>query len=289
MKRIIKFGFLIISCFILVTSLSSMVEGDSQKPEWEVGNEWKYEMTVMDIKGTVAHKVSEIKNINVNGTNYDVYHVKVIGSGGTEDLYYTISDLALVKMEVPSTAVSSSLTFTYYPPKKEFDFPLAIEKTWNSTYNMTIYSGESDPTDVTMKEDYFITKIENLTIKAGTFECYKIESVDRYESVHTTRWYSKEVKNIVKSSVNMSGMITEMELVSFSHGDKEDGSDSQDLPQLILFIIIPIIIMILIAILVLTIKKRKAKEQQHIQSTTEPKSTHNGPPPPPSNKPLQPP
>ncbi len=285
MKRLARFGFSIISCFILVASLSSFVVGDSDTPEWEVGNEWKYEMTVMDIKGNVTHKVSEITNINVNGTNYEVYHIEVIGSGGKEHLYYTISDFSLVKMEVPSTAVSSSLTFTYYPPKKEFDFPLVIEKSWNSTYNMTIYSGESDPADVTMNEAYSVTKIESLTIKAGTFECYRIESLDRYESVHTTRWYSEEVKNVVKSSVNMSGMITEMELVSYSSGDKEDGSDSQDLPVLLLIMIIPLIILILIVVLVIRSKKKKDKEQQPPQSATEPPSTHKGPPPPPSNKP----
>jgi hypothetical protein len=191
-------------------------------------------------------------------------------------------------MEVPSTAVSASLTFTYYLPKKEFDFPLVVDKTWNSTYNMTIYSGESDPTDVTMKEDYFVTKIENLTIKAGTFECYRIESDDRYESVHTTRWYSEEVKNVVKSSVNMSGMITEMELVSFSLGDKNDISDSQDLPLIILFIIIPIIIIILIVILGMRREKKKTK-QQPSQSETVPPPSHKDLLPPPSKEPPQPP
>jgi hypothetical protein len=287
MKRIAMIGFSIFSCFILVACLASMVVGESYMPEWEVGNEWKYEMTVLDITGTVTHKVSDITNINVNGTNYEVYHVKVIGSGGTEHLYYTISDLSLVKMEVPSTAVSSSLTFTYYPPKNEFDFPLVVEKIWNSSYNMTIYNGESDPTDVTMKEDYSVTKIENLTIKAGTFECYKIESVDRYESVHTTRWYSKEVKNVVKSTVNMSGMITEMELVSFSSGDKKDGSDSQDLPLLLLFIIIPILLLLSIAVLVMRGKNKKTKEPQTPQPATEPPPTHDESPPPQPDKPPQ--
>jgi hypothetical protein len=75
MKRIAMFGFSIFSYFILVACLASNVVGESDTPEWEVGNEWKYEISVFDLTGTVTHKVSEITNIYVNGTNYEVYHV----------------------------------------------------------------------------------------------------------------------------------------------------------------------------------------------------------------------
>ncbi len=287
MKRITEFGFSIISCFILVMSLVSMVASDSDTPKWEVGNEWKYEMKVMGIEGTVTHKVSEITNIEVKGTNYEVYHVEVIGSGGTEHMYYTTSDLSLVKMEIPSTSVSSALTFTYHPPKLDFNFPHAVGKTWNSTYNMTIITGEADPVNVTMNEDYEVIKMENLTVAAGTFECFRIESLDRFENIHTTKWYSEDVKNIVKSSVNMTGIITEMEFVSFSTGDKENGVDSQDLPLLSLFIIISIIIFISVVLLVMRGKKKKANREQTRQTTKETPLYRNIPPSPPSKKPPQ--
>ncbi len=269
LKKIAKLGFAIISCFLLIGGLTSIVMGDSEKPDWKVGDEWKYDMTVMGMNVKVTHKVSEITNINVNGTDYEVFHIEVIGSGGTKHMYYTKSDLSLVKMEVPSTAVSSSFTITYDPPKKEFDFPLVVGKTWNSTYTETIHSDEYGLINVTGTEYYSVVEIESITIKAGTFECYRIESHDDHGFINTTRWYSEDVKYFIKSSEKVNEVTTELELISYTFDGKGEGSAPPALPDLILLVIIPLIILAFVVGVAVSRKRKKAKEARAKNSTSE--------------------
>ena len=245
---------------MLIASLASLVGGDCEKPDWEVGDEWKYDMTVLGMTGTVTYKVSDVTSINVNGTNYDVYDMEIKGSGGIQHTYYLNNNLALVKTEAPSTGTGSGMTWTYDPPKEEFDFPLVVGKTWNSTYTQSISGGGLDPLNVTLIENYTVVKIESVTVKAGTFECYRIESHDENEITNTTRWYSKEVKNVVKSSVKISELTTEMELISFTFDGKGEGSDPPALPNLLLFIIITLIILGIVIGLAVRRKGKKAKE-----------------------------
>ncbi|UCE36338.1 MAG: hypothetical protein JSW00_12490 [Thermoplasmata archaeon] len=295
-RKIARLGGLIVCCLLIIGNSPIIVVGDCQKPEWKVGDEWKYNMTVMGIKVKVTHKVTEVTNINVNGTDYEVYHVEVKGAGGTEHQYYTKNDLSLVKREVPSTTVTSSYTITYNPPKKEFDFPLVIGKNWVSECNEHIYGEDIGYANITVKDNYTIVGMESVSLSAGVFECYKIESVDRYEITYTTRWYSEEVKNVVKSSVNMSGVVTEMELDSFSSGTEDDDGEeengsgpkdsSDDLPLIFIPIIIVIVIVVLVFIL-LRSRKGKAKGQQPPQASSVPPPIYESPPFPPQQKPPQ--
>ncbi len=287
MKKIVKFGFTIAFSIILIVNFTSLAGGDGEKPEWEIGDQWKYDMTVLGFSGTVTHEVSDITSINVKGTDYDVYDMEVKGSGGVQHMYYLISDLAIVKTETPTMGTDPPLVNSYDPPKEDFNFPLTVEKTWNSSYTQFISGGGLEPVNITFVETYTAVTIESITVKAGTFECYRIESYDDREYANTTRWYSEEVRNVVKSEVNMSGIATEMELKSFSFKGEGDGSEEDPIFESFILIIIILIVVVLIVILLIIGKRKKAQKASappHLQESSQPKSApppkkHIPPPP----------
>jgi hypothetical protein len=272
-------GFTFVFIIFLITSSPSLVGGDSEKPDWEVGDKWNYDMSVMGMSVPVTYKVSDITSIDVNGTDYDVYDMEIKGTGGTQHMYYLTSDLALVKTQIPSMGGDSPMISSYDPPKIEFDFPLAVGKTWNSTSIQSVTGGGFDPANLTLIETYNVVRMESITVEAGTFECYRIESMNDNELITTTRWYSEEVRNVVKSTVNISSVNTEMELKSYSFKGEGDGSDDDALPEPLMFLIIPIIIVVLIVGLLLSGKRKKTQKE------SAPPPEKRIPPPPQKQKP----
>ncbi len=76
-------------------------------------------------------------------------------------------------------------------------FPLAVgqevEITETDTTTITIM-GETETQTKTRRSTYKVEKIEDITVAAGTFRCFKIVEYYEYGSALDTTWYSDEVK-----------------------------------------------------------------------------------------------
>ncbi|UCE35948.1 MAG: hypothetical protein JSW00_10300 [Thermoplasmata archaeon] len=268
MKGITRLFAIIVSFVFLIEVLAFTAAGDAEMPEWKEGDQWKYQMTAFGMSVPVTYEVSEITFIDVNDKNYEVYDLKFSIMGSEQHHYYHTSSMGLVKTKIPTYIGSEEklLEYVYDPPKKEYDFPLTEGKKWTSSHTSSTYDDDYGWMNSTEDIDYEVVEIETITVEAGTFECYRIDSEDDYGYTNTSVWYSPKVKNMVKSSVEAFGIETEMELTSYSiaggNGDGNgDGSDLLSNPLMLLLIIIPIIIVVLVVVLVMKGKSKRAGER----------------------------
>ena len=76
--------------------------------------------------------------------------------------------------------------------------------------------GTQEPeTEAEMKTSmYKVESVEGITVKAGTFECYRIEEYDHSGERLSTKWHSDKVKTDVKTVDYKTGETTE--LISYS-------------------------------------------------------------------------
>lgn len=109
------------------------------------------------------------------------------------------------------TAVSYS-----YSPEETF-YPLEVGKELEvittETTN-TVSMGETQRETETSVLTYKVAKIEQITVPAGTFKCFKIVIYDDGGSALQTQWYSDKTKWMVKTIDHEEEYIDE--LVSYS-------------------------------------------------------------------------
>ncbi|MBT4059326.1 MAG: hypothetical protein HOE69_03360 [Euryarchaeota archaeon] len=188
--------------------------------------------------GSANFVVMGVEELDVNGEITPVYRTvtsaAVVGDGrnlpapiiGRVDGYLTASfvlteyfrvgDLALVKYDkhiiMTFTAEISFVEQTvdladfvesgvYSPPLEFYDFPLAMNESWNIVTNLTkTYSGNSDVVTIPSEPEYFDQEwsfIVNQTGDSGTPNCEnstKLWQLDSDGEVEEWRWWCPEVE-----------------------------------------------------------------------------------------------
>jgi hypothetical protein len=247
---------------------------DAEMPQWKVGNKWVYKSTFFDSPRTISVEVTEISTVNVNNTDYDVYVVETSSDFTIQNITYSTtvitsyilrSNLAKVKTvfsETNSENQSINIITTNSPPRRDYDFPLKVGKSWHSDYTESLFDGENY-NNLSRKLNYSVTGIESLTLEAGTFECYKIKVDDELGMTYYD-WYSPKVNNTVNATVG-SEMFLPLELNSSTFSDQEDvdpkPTDTQGVDILYLLLLIPVIIAVILVVIVV-FKKKGAKKKK---------------------------
>jgi hypothetical protein len=226
----------------------------------------------------------DVKTINVNGTDYEVYYMKkedttsAYGFNITQpsDVYYQKSDLGMVKMDQTTTflGIDSSSVTTFAPPKKDCKFPLSVGQSWTETFTEISYSSMDDEilfyNEETKTNTYTVLLQEEVIVEAGTFDAYKIQCDDGSAGA-TYSWYVPEVKNFVKMSAGGNTYeLTSYEVTApktSGDGDgteigEEGGFDLFTMPYLLFLILIPIIVVVLAVGLVARGRKKKRTQAQ---------------------------
>ncbi|UCG70410.1 MAG: hypothetical protein JSV09_05185 [Thermoplasmata archaeon] len=274
-------------CFLLLDIIAIPVKGDAELPEWQIGDKWKYDKSDTILIGTINNttdityrsrietEVLNLTTLHVNGSNYEVYGVETrtelieelgIPSEGvlTQDINYIIkSNLAILRQvsTFESPYGSFTLIYTYDPPKKEYDFPLTIGKSWTAHTTQSVYGELTGYDNITIIDNYTVEDTENVTVKAGTFECYRIK-VDDGSGILTYIWYSSIIKNIVKISSESMGHSMTIELTSSTYNPNKEETDTYVLLYIMLLILILIIVLLLNLGFVLREKKKRAEESE---------------------------
>jgi hypothetical protein len=97
----------------------------------------------------------------------------------------------------------------------ESPFPLEIGKEVETEQTITQYYNDiqsGEPTVTTIK--YAVDSREDVTVSAGTFECWKMTLYDGAGDILQVVWWSGEAKTIIKSAGGEGTVI--MELLSYS-------------------------------------------------------------------------
>jgi hypothetical protein len=263
----------LISMFLLLaTPFSSFTAlSDAELPQWMVGDKWTYNSISHSVTRTLTVEVTDISTVNVNGTDYDVYVVETSTAITVENNTYTTiitnyiirSTFETVKTEFAESdpeGLIYEMTMTYSPPRKDYDFPLEVGKTWYSNYTEILFDG-FDYNNISMSISYLVTEIEYLTLEVGTFECYKIEVNDGMVSTYYN-WYSPDVNNTVEATIG-TDLFLPLELTSYTisgGGDGDGDSEPAEIPYLLL--LIPIIIAVILVVMIILKKKSNEKKKK---------------------------
>lgn len=300
---------------IFVVSLFSGVNAEIviTKPSPKQGSFWSYDYRAGPITATQTFTLTGTSDINVQGTNYNVYVLAVTISGNFNDgintgtfsmqgIYYiTTQDMASVKsywqerLEVTgmgiTTTVESYCNSTSQPPVKEFDFPLKVGKSWSYTATTTtdcqsyVNGAPSSPTHDTSTDSrtWNVVAEEKVSVPAGTFDTLHLKDND---SPANELWISSDVGFYVKEV----GENLNLELKSYKYeseppppGNNLPGPLGESSTMLMIIIAVIVIIAVVSAVVVVLWMKKKKKV-----SAPPPQLTFATTPAPPST-PVQPP
>lgn len=121
--------------------------------------------------------------------------------------------------EIQGGSFVGDMVYSYTYSNEQY--PLKIGNTWDVTETLTTTFTFMDETETETEQNiytYEVEKIEEITVPAGTFSCFKILQYNDSDSLLSTSWVSDKTKYFnVKEIDNESGDTSE--LISYSVSD----------------------------------------------------------------------
>ncbi|TKJ26562.1 MAG: hypothetical protein CEE41_02230 [Hadesarchaea archaeon B3_Hades] len=216
-------GILVYALIVTIAAAITLVLSDggtkAELPTYNIGDEWVYRST-NDITYTFHYKVTAEETIDnedsyVIETSYDPPFLG-INSGETKWMKKGTGDTMKTQMSGIYTGFLFTRTQTYsYQYSGAEKWPIEVGKEYSVTRTQTYtitppYQTGTETKTSTVK----VEKMEDVTVPAGTFTCFKEVYYDEDGNVWFTLWHSDDVKRYVKTINNETGETTE--LVSYS-------------------------------------------------------------------------
>ncbi|TES99996.1 MAG: hypothetical protein E3J80_01930 [Hadesarchaea archaeon] len=219
MERGILVYVLIVTIAAAITLVLSDGGTKAELPTYNIGDEWVYRST-NDITYTFHYKVTAEETIDdedsyVIETSYDPPFLG-IKSGETTWVKKGTGDTMKEQWSGNYTGFLFTRTQTYsYQYSGADKWPIEVGKEYSVTRTQTYtitppYQTGTETKTSTVK----VEKMEDVTVPAGTFTCFKEVYYDEDGNVWFTLWHSDDVKRYVKTINNETGETTE--LVSYS-------------------------------------------------------------------------
>ncbi len=216
----------IISSIFLLLIMGCNEDNDEKQgslPTFAIGDTWTARATEEDASYTMVHKV--IGEDIIDGT--ECYVMEALVEPPVEGLnkvlaYMDKSTLDPIKSQMSGESMGNLfvLDTIYTYSYSSFQYPLEVGKSWDvqiTETRTTNFNGQST-TDTTERLYFYeVEIIENITVPAGVFECFKIVQYDDTHSPLNTSWVSEETKLFdVKEIYHQSNESKELISCSFS-------------------------------------------------------------------------
>jgi hypothetical protein len=178
MKKMIFLSFLLLFIPAILYG-----EDKVEAPIWSIGDKWTWERAD---GATLNSQVVDVKE--------DLYILKM---GKDPDLYGYDKKTMNVKFLIKEGGRQVKFESSW---RNVLDFPMFVGKKWtNNTYGKPAQG----QLEVTYINEFNVEGVENVTIPAGTFKCYKIQLKQtnmsaRHKNGWVRYWYSPEVKIWIK-------------------------------------------------------------------------------------------
>lgn len=230
MKKVL--GVLLVLCLSATTSLlfsACQEKEEGQLPTLQVGDQWVWTFVMEGSTYTLTEEVTGEEPVE----GRDCYVIEmsfdpVMSSTHDGVVYTTIgmrywidktTCLLGVKHEYTTSAdeqtYTSSLVYSYDPWASLF--PLEVGNEVETEKSATHYfEGEQYGEIESSIEKYTVVGKENVTVIAGTFNCWKITYYDSTSDTTQTMWWSDEAKTMVKSTDQDGNTIMELQSYSVS-------------------------------------------------------------------------
>jgi hypothetical protein len=172
----------------------------AEKPEWKVGYEWRYAWKQPGTSGILTREI--IREDTFEGVLCYVIRI------GKNQNFYPKDTLGLL-----ATMSGGKLTFKRNAPLQRVSWPLEVGKEWKNSFTLESLEEKSSRT---YDFRFVVSKIEEVTVPAGTFEAFKIENYGVYTgNLVAEYWYSPKVKWFIKERLYPEKGVLERELISF--------------------------------------------------------------------------
>jgi hypothetical protein len=225
LSLLMAISFLLPTCQKQEEGETKAAEG--QLPTYQVGDEWVWGYLMNDTTYILTEEVTGDETV----AGRECYVIRMsfdpVMSQTHDSIVYTVTDMnywadkatALFGVKMETVVSGNGQTFTSseiysYEPWANL-FPLEIGKVVEADKTTTQYSGDNQIGDpIVSTEKYIVDSKENVTVTAGTFNCWKIIMYDGDGNITNTMWYSDQVKSCIKTT-DASGN-TLMQLNSYS-------------------------------------------------------------------------
>jgi hypothetical protein len=200
-------------------------------PDYELGDTWVWHYAMQGESTTLTEEVMgeevfEGRDCYILHMSFDpvlVFQQPEGASTITSMKYWSDKATGIyeVKREVSGiyngAPFTTTMVSTYDPWVSPF--PLELGKQVETVQTLTSYfNGSQSGEPIVGTERYLVDSREEITVAAGTFDCWKLVIDDGAGNIIQTVWWSDEVRSIVKS-VDADGIIV-MELLSYSLVDR---------------------------------------------------------------------
>jgi hypothetical protein len=184
---------------------------EGQLPTLGVGDKWTYEASSEGSYYTLTYEVTG--EGDVNGEDCWIMQMSLTPAL----MRMGKATLAELQMQGSMTIMGIPMSFSTvatYTPSDASLFPLEVGKQFSRTETArqtTTTGGASQTENTTTTHTFKVEEVEDMTVQAGTFKCYKI--TDTSQEGTATSWYSDKVKLWVKT-IGEDGETTELKSYS---------------------------------------------------------------------------
>jgi len=235
---------------MLVLSVLYAAEGvsaDMQKPIWNEGDYWQYDVDInigegLTIGGTEQIEVKSTKTITIDGSQYVARMVVITKEISTEISgipinmsadgigYYRETDFSLMKLVVDDPTGHSETVYSY--PFIGIDWPIAVGKSWERTTTVTVTNASgTTASDIT----YYCecTGETDVNTLAGLFlRCYivKVYEDEKTEQDYHISYFSPDVgyANVRFEKYSEGALSFSQELTSFKYSSSSTSDEATD-------------------------------------------------------------
>lgn len=231
-KALLSFALLTSFYLIFSVSCGSNLQAPSGAlPTWKVGDSWTTNYAInsdranihIESNSTIVQTVIGEQVIN----GIDCYRVnEQVSSSSIDNIMIMTITIAIDKTTLEPIETESTYVFngTYYflTANSSYDYsekpyPLSVGKTWTVTANITTTGlfWEEQPETSEDRYTYVVERVEDVTVPAGTFQCFKIVQYNSSNSIESIYWVTDETAIIVPVKA-IDGTIATRELISYS-------------------------------------------------------------------------
>jgi hypothetical protein len=170
-----------------------------ERPEWKVGDQWRYGWKRADTSGTLTREI-------VREEAFGGVPSYVVRAGKSEN-FYTKDVLGLL-----ATMSGGKVTFKRNAPYQPLSWPLEVGKEWENSYTLERIEEKSSQT---FDNRVVVAKVEEVKVPAGTYEAVKVEVYSAHSgNLLSEYWYSPQVKWFVRIRSYRQDGVREEELLS---------------------------------------------------------------------------
>ena len=178
----------------------SVVSEIAAKPEWKIGYQWQYCWKASGRNGTLAKEVTK-EDV------FDAMPIYVLRSGNNEELY------SREKYGLIATTSNGKILTKRTTPHDFFSWPVQAPMEWKTSFVAENPQQKSEQKFNFVKS---IPRAEEITVPAGTFTTFKIETYTFERGVLVAeQWYAPKVKWLVKSRTYLALGVREEELLTY--------------------------------------------------------------------------